>query len=183
MSIERDTTGRSPDEDEQSITAGRRDVTGETGVMPPDARLHTEDPPEALPGPKPKRHIGRYLLVVLMCFLLLLPFVPLIFWSISHRWFFPTIIPDELSDRAWSYVFSERSGVMEGLFNSLAIALLVAVIAATIGLKIHQRGIHGIQVTGQVHHAGDIGITAIAIGDQTDADFGRRLCGSHGAGD
>ena len=135
MNIERDTTGRPPDEGEGSITAGQRNVTGGTGVMPPDARLDREDPPEALPGPKPKRHIGRYLLVVLMCLLLLLPFVPLIFWSISHRWFFPTIIPEELSDRAWSYVFSDRSDVMEGLFNSLSIALLVAVIAAAIGLS------------------------------------------------
>jgi putative spermidine/putrescine transport system permease protein len=120
--------------DDQNVTGGRRNVTGETGVMPPDMRLDVEDPPEAIPGPKAKRHIGRYVLVVLMGFLLLLPFVPLIFWSISHRWFFPTIIPDEFSDRAWSYIFSERSGVLEGLTNSLVIALLVAVIAATIGL-------------------------------------------------
>jgi len=119
---------------EQNVTGGQRNVTGETGVMPPDMRLDVEDPPEAIPGPKAKRHIGRYVLVVLMGFLLLLPFVPLIFWSISHRWFFPTIIPDELSDRAWSYIFSERSGVLEGLINSLVIALLVAVIAAAIGL-------------------------------------------------
>jgi putative spermidine/putrescine transport system permease protein len=119
----------------QDVSGGRRDVIGETGVMPPDPRLDVQDPPEALPGPRPKRHIGRYLLVVLMCLLLLLPFVPLIFWSISHRWFFPTIIPDELSDRAWSYIFSERSGVMEGLVNSLLIALLVAVVAAAIGLS------------------------------------------------
>jgi putative spermidine/putrescine transport system permease protein len=135
VNIERDTTGRTPDDGGKGITAGQRNVTGETGVMPPDARLDREDPPEAIPGPKPKRHIGRYVLVVLMCFLLLLPFVPLIFWSISHRWFFPTIIPEQLSDRAWSYVFSDRSDVMEGLFNSLGIAVLVAVIAAAIGLS------------------------------------------------
>jgi putative spermidine/putrescine transport system permease protein len=121
--------------DEHNVTGGQRNVTGETGVMPPDTRLDGEDPPESIPGPKAKRHIGRYVLVALMCFLLLLPFVPLIFWSISHRWFFPTIIPDELSDRAWSYILSDRSGVMEGLINSLTIALLVAVIAATIGLS------------------------------------------------
>jgi putative spermidine/putrescine transport system permease protein len=116
------------------ITGGRRNVTGETGVMPPDPRLDVEDRPEAIPGPKAKRHVGRYVLVALMCFLLLLPFVPLIFWSISHRWFFPTIIPEELSDRAWSYILSERSGVMEGLVNSLIIAIAVALLAAAIGL-------------------------------------------------
>lgn len=135
MSIERDTTGRPPHESDESITGGRRNVTGETGVMPPDTRIDREDPPEAIRGPKTKRHLGRYVLVVLMGLLLLLPFVPLIFWSLSHRWFFPTIIPDEFSDRAWSYIFSERSGVIEGLFNSLTIALLVAVVAAAIGLS------------------------------------------------
>ncbi len=113
-----------------------RNVTGETGVMPPDPRLNVEDPPHAVPGPRrQKRRLGRYVAVLLMCALLLLPFVPLIFWSVSHRWFFPTIIPDQLSDRAWSYIFSERSGVMEGLVTSLTIAVSVAVIAAAIGLS------------------------------------------------
>ncbi len=116
--------------------SGDRNVIGESGVMLPGERLDREDPPESVPRPRPeKRHVGRYLLVLLMCMLLLLPFVPLIFWSVSHRWFFPTIIPDQLSDRAWSYIFSERSQVMEGLVTSLIIATLVAVIAAAIGLS------------------------------------------------
>ncbi len=110
-------------------------MTGETGVSLPREDIDRPEPREAVPGPRPpKRHLGRTALVLLMCTLLLLPFVPLLFWSVSHRWFFPTIIPDRLSDRAWSYILSERSQVLEGLVTSLTIALTVAVLAAIIGL-------------------------------------------------
>jgi len=116
--------------------SGDRGIVGEAGVMLPDERLDPEDPPQSVPGPRPdQRRVGRYVLVIVMCTLLLVPFVPLIFWSVSHRWFFPTIIPDQLSDRAWSYLLSERSQVLEGLTTSLTIALCVAVLAAAIGLS------------------------------------------------
>ena len=87
-----------------------------------------------MPVRRRRRHIGRSIALVVMAFLLLVPFVPLIFWSFSRRWFFPSLVPDELSERAWSYIFSERSQVIEGLVTSLIIATAVAVIAATIGL-------------------------------------------------
>jgi putative spermidine/putrescine transport system permease protein len=110
-------------------------VSGETGVNLPREDLDRPAPPQAVPGPRPpKRHLGRTALVLIMCTLLLLPFVPLVFWSVSHRWYFPTIVPDRLSDRAWSYILSERSQVLEGLVTSLTIALTVAFLAAVIGL-------------------------------------------------
>lgn len=83
----------------------------------------------------PKRHIGRAIALIVLAFLLLVPFVPLIFWSVSRRWFFPSLVPDELSDRAWSFIFSERSQVLDALVTSLIIATAVAVIAAVIGLS------------------------------------------------
>ena len=101
----------------------------------PDQRLDRADPPEAIPGPRPKRHIGRGIALGLMAFLLLVPFVPLVFWSFSRRWFFPSLLPDELSDRAWSRIFDPSSGVVDALVESLIIATLVAVIAAAIGLS------------------------------------------------
>jgi putative spermidine/putrescine transport system permease protein len=116
------------------VSAGRG-VIGETGVSVPNEELDRQDAPLMVSGQRPqKRRVGRYVLVLIMCTLLLLPFVPLIFWSVSHRWFFPTIIPDQLSDRAWSYILSERSQVIEGLITSLVIALSVAFLAAAIGL-------------------------------------------------
>ncbi len=111
------------------------EFTPDTGVSMPDQRLDIEDPPEALPGPRPKRHIGRGIALLLMAVLLLVPFVPLIFWSFSRRWFFPSLLPDELSDRAWSRIFDPSSGVIDALVESLIIATLVAIIAAAIGLS------------------------------------------------
>lgn len=111
-----------------------RGVTPDTGVSMPDQPLDLDDPPEAIPGPGSKRHLGRGLALVLMAFLLLVPFVPLIFWSFSRRWFFPSLLPDELSERAWARIFDPASGVIDALVESLIIATLVALIAAAIGL-------------------------------------------------
>lgn len=111
-------------------------VAPDTGVSMPSEQLDLPDAPEAVRGPRPpRRHLGRSLALVMMAFLLLVPFLPLIFWSVSRRWFFPTIVPDEFSDRAWSFIFSERSQVLEGLVTSLIIAVSVATIAAAIGLS------------------------------------------------
>lgn len=114
--------------------SGLQGVAPDTGVSMPTPQLNLEDPPEAVPGPKSKRHIGRGMAVGLMIFLLLVPFVPLVFWSFSRRWFFPSLLPDELSDRAWSRVLDPSSGVIDALVDSLIIATLVAMIAAAIGL-------------------------------------------------
>lgn len=112
------------------------DVSPATGIGLPRPDVQLPDPPEAVAGARPrKRHVGRGVALGVMVFLLLLPFVPLIFWSVSRRWTFPQLIPAELSERAWSYVFSDRSEVIDGLVTSLIIATAVAVIAASIGLS------------------------------------------------
>jgi putative spermidine/putrescine transport system permease protein len=70
----------------------------------------------------------------LMVLLLLLPFVPLVLWAMSARWFFPAILPQELSARAWRYLASDTSGVVGGFRDSTEIAVIVTVIASFIGL-------------------------------------------------
>ena len=111
-------------------------VAPDTGTGSPRPDIQLPDPPEELARTRPrKRHVGRGIALGVMVFLLLVPFVPLIFWSVSRRWVFPQLIPAELSDRAWSYVFSDRSEVIDGLVTSLIIATAVAVIAASIGLS------------------------------------------------
>jgi putative spermidine/putrescine transport system permease protein len=111
-------------------------IAPDTGVSGSPNMLDLPDGPEEIPGPrKRKRHIGRAVALGVMAFLLLVPFVPLIFWSFSRRWFFPSLLPDELSDRAWSRIFDPASGVTDALVESLIIATSVAVIAAIIGLS------------------------------------------------
>ena len=64
----------------------------------------------------------------------LLPIIPLAMWSVSHSWFFPQILPSELSGRAWAYVGSPFSKVLSALANSLLIAGLVTAVAAMLGI-------------------------------------------------
>lgn len=71
----------------------------------------------------------------LMVALLLLPFVPLVIWSLSTRWFFPDLLPQQVSGRAWRFIASDTSGVRSGFVSSLEIATFVTVLAALIGLS------------------------------------------------
>ena len=64
----------------------------------------------------------------------LLPIIPLAVWSVSHSWFFPAILPSELSGRAWAYIGSPLSKVIGALANSLLIAGLVTAAAAVLGI-------------------------------------------------
>ncbi len=65
---------------------------------------------------------------------ILLPLLPLFVWSFSHRWWFPAMVPTELSMRAWSYVASPLSQIGSAFLNSLVIASIVTVIAVLIGV-------------------------------------------------
>jgi putative spermidine/putrescine transport system permease protein len=64
----------------------------------------------------------------------LLPVIPLAVWSVSQSWFFPRILPLELSGRAWAYIGSPFSKVLSALANSLLIAGLVTAAAAALGI-------------------------------------------------
>ncbi|UCF99178.1 MAG: ABC transporter permease subunit [Spirochaetaceae bacterium] len=64
----------------------------------------------------------------------LLPLVPLLVWSVSHSWFFPEFLPSELSGRAWFYIGSPLSKVLNALANSVLIAVLVTAAAAVLGI-------------------------------------------------
>jgi len=64
----------------------------------------------------------------------LLPIVPLLLWSVSHSWFFPQVVPSEIKLRAWSYIGSPFSKVLNALVNSLLVAGMVTVAAALLGV-------------------------------------------------
>lgn len=72
--------------------------------------------------------------VLLLIVPLLLPFLPLLVWSVSATWFFPELVPSRFSLRSWEYLFSEASGVIPGFVTSLTIGIPVTIIAALIGL-------------------------------------------------
>jgi putative spermidine/putrescine transport system permease protein len=63
-----------------------------------------------------------------------LPMGTLLIWSFAFRWNFPSLLPTEWGGRAWSYVASDSSRVVEGLWNSTRLALLVTLMAIAVGL-------------------------------------------------
>lgn len=83
--------------------------------------------------PQPSR-TAHALLVAAILLAVVLPLLPLVIWSVAHRWFFPDILPAEWSWRAWAYVASDTSQVSRATANSLMVALAVTLISLVIGL-------------------------------------------------
>lgn len=63
-----------------------------------------------------------------------LPMITLLVWSFAFRWNFPNLLPTEWGSEAWSYVASDSSRVVEGLWNSTKLAVLVTAMAIIVGL-------------------------------------------------
>jgi putative spermidine/putrescine transport system permease protein len=64
-----------------------------------------------------------------------LPFLVLIMWSFSTRWFYPQLWPAQWGLRAWQYVFGTAgSQIVSGLIQSMLVALVTAMISVLIGV-------------------------------------------------
>ena len=64
-----------------------------------------------------------------------LPFLVLLMWSFSTRWFYPQLWPAQWGLRAWQYVFSTAgSQIVAGLIQSMLVALVTAMISVLIGV-------------------------------------------------
>jgi putative spermidine/putrescine transport system permease protein len=64
-----------------------------------------------------------------------LPFVPLVLWSLSQRWFYPALWPQTWGLRAWHTIFSPAGGqVLGGLAQSVTVALVTALAALALGV-------------------------------------------------
>ncbi|MCL4862704.1 MAG: ABC transporter permease subunit [Caldilineaceae bacterium] len=64
----------------------------------------------------------------------LLPLAPQVIWSFSEQWFFPSLLPQAWGLRAWGYLLSPSSRVVEALLTSVAVAVVVVGLAAMLGL-------------------------------------------------
>lgn len=77
----------------------------------------------------------RRLLLLSLLFTVLLPFLPLVLWSISEKWFYPDLLPQAFGPRAWSYVFGTAGGqLVSGLFISFALALVTTLVSLVFGI-------------------------------------------------
>jgi len=76
----------------------------------------------------------RKLLIILIIGVLFLPFLPLVIWSFAQGWFFPQLIPNQWTLQHWTQLVSPTSRVIEGLLQSLAIALVTTILSLLVGL-------------------------------------------------
>jgi putative spermidine/putrescine transport system permease protein len=65
----------------------------------------------------------------------LLPFAPLVLWTFSSRWFYPSLVPDRWGVRAWAYVLGTAGPQMgEALIQSVLVAGATALISVAAGV-------------------------------------------------
>jgi putative spermidine/putrescine transport system permease protein len=77
----------------------------------------------------------RHMTAATMLTSVLLPFLVLIMWSFSSRWFYPQLWPAQWGLRAWQYVFGTAgTQIIAGLMQSILVALVTAVISVVIGV-------------------------------------------------
>lgn len=62
---------------------------------------------------------------------IILPIVPIVMWSFSFRWAYPSLLP-EWSSRAWDYVFSQRS-IVDAIVTSVAVSAAVTALSLALG--------------------------------------------------
>lgn len=62
--------------------------------------------------------------------LVLVPLIPILIWSFTNSWFWPSITPNEWGFRGWVYVFSSYSHVGESIWTTILLGLV------TVGLTI-----------------------------------------------
>lgn len=79
-------------------------------------------------------NIIRNIVLAGIVFGVILPMIPQILWSISFRWYFPSLMPTELSSRAWAYVANPNSKILKAFFTSLIIALSVTAVGIIVGV-------------------------------------------------
>lgn len=106
----------------------------------------TVDTKPADPGAAPQEYVDtpdkeqamtrwvRWIAVTSIFVFVGLPMITLVVWSFAFRWNFPNLLPTEWGSEAWSYVASDSSRVVEGLWNSTKLAVLVTVMAIIVGL-------------------------------------------------
>ena len=79
--------------------------------------------------------VQRQTLFFSILFAVLLPFVPLILWSASEQWFYPSLLPQSFGPRAWSYVFGTAGDqIASGLFASFSLALVTTMVSLILGI-------------------------------------------------
>ena len=76
----------------------------------------------------------RFLTGALLITWLVLPLIPLAMWSFARGWFYPNLLPNQWSLKAWEYALSDTAGVVDSLLLTVWISLAATVLSIIIGV-------------------------------------------------
>jgi putative spermidine/putrescine transport system permease protein len=76
----------------------------------------------------------RVLTGVFLITWLILPLIPLAIWSFAHGWFYPDLLPQTWSLRAWKYALSDTAGVIDSLWLTIGISLAATGLSILVGV-------------------------------------------------
>lgn len=78
---------------------------------------------------------GKLLLFLSVVATVTVPFIPLLLWSISEKWFYPAPLPHDFGLRAFHYIFETASSqIMSGLATSGLLATVTAIVSLLLGI-------------------------------------------------
>ncbi len=98
---------------------------------------------------------------------LLAPLLPLLVWSVARGWFFPEILPADLTLRAWGRALQGGSDILASLGTTTVIAVAAAALSLALGIPAGRAlGLHRFRGRGLVELAllAPVIVPGIAVG-------------------
>jgi putative spermidine/putrescine transport system permease protein len=98
-----------------------------------DTRTVEHLTPASVAAPRPRRW-GHGLLVAAMLVLLLSPFAPLVLASFAEGYFFPQVLPERWSTRAWRIVLAPGGRTWDALVDTVVIGVAVSLVSLLVAV-------------------------------------------------
>ncbi|MFK7891962.1 MAG: ABC transporter permease [Granulosicoccus sp.] len=76
----------------------------------------------------------KQLSAALLVFWLILPLIPLAIWSFAHGWFYPELLPQRWSVKAWEYALSDSAGAVQSLGLTIGISASATTLSVLVGV-------------------------------------------------
>ena len=76
----------------------------------------------------------KFITIIMLITWLIMPLIPLVFFSFSKGWVFPFLLPKYWSLNAWNYALSDTAGILESLWLTIFISLSVTILSILIGV-------------------------------------------------
>ena len=76
----------------------------------------------------------KFITMIMLITWLIMPLIPLVFFSFSKGWVFPLLLPKYWSLNAWNYALSDTAGILESLWLTIFISLSVTILSILIGV-------------------------------------------------